>query len=286
MPGAGGDSPGAGGTSSASGGQTGSDGGPPDDGGSGMPSHEFKIEFDYRFDTVDWFTDDKRSGLAAAARLWADRIADDFEEIPAGVEIRIRNLEQVDDTYMDFPTDAPIDDVLVFVACSEVLDGIGVSGRTRRAAVFPGTLGAEFQNRLSERWSGVDQEPWAVGIAFACNEDFFFDPTPDTSDDVPAGSVDFITVAAHELGHALGIGPSQTFIALKSADETQFLGMSASDFYGGPVPLDPDAYHLSSDLMVDGEPVLMDISFARGRRTFPTELDFAVLEDLGYEVLP
>lgn len=251
------------------------------------PAHEFSIEFDYRFDTVGWFdAAERRDALRAAARLWQDRIADDFLEIPAGTEIRIRNLEQVDDTFMTFAIDEPIDDLLVFVACSEVLDDLAVSGRTRRSAYFPANMGAGFQQSLQTRWAGSDQEPWAVGIAFACNAPFFFDATPDTDDDVPAGAVDFVTVASHELGHALGIGSSETYLALQSDDGSEFLGKEAMHVTAGPVPLDADGNHLSSSLRIDGAPVLMDVSTTVGRRTWPTRLEYAILEDIGYEILP
>jgi hypothetical protein len=248
----------------------------------------FSIVFDYRFDEQGWFgAAEKRRLLEEAARNWSQHVRDDFEEIPAGTEIRVRNLSRVDDTYMDFPIAEPIDDLLVFVACSDVLVDEGVAARTRRAALFPGAMGAEFQAELMDRWQGVDHEPWAVGIAYACTENtYFFDPTPESADDIPAGTTDFLTLTMHELGHALGLGSSQTFLALTNEEQSEFLGDAAVGVIGGPVPLagGDGGTHLHRELRVDGLPVLMAPSWVASERYFPGRLELAILSDIGYDV--
>jgi len=243
--------------------------------------------FDASLDTSGWFnTPAVQTGLAAGAAYWARRIRDDFEEIPIGTPIQVRNLANVDDTYIEMVTTTPIDDLRIYVACSSVLDSLGVLARTRRVAVFPPTHGAQFQERLRARWTGADQQPWVVGIAFGCQSNFFFDTTPDTADDIPRNQSDFITLVAHEVGHALGIGASQTYLALVSTAGTEFLGPKATALYGGPVPLEAGSGHMLSDLMFAGGPVLMDPTMTVGTRLGPTALDFAFLSDIGYDVAP
>jgi hypothetical protein len=138
---------------------------------------------------------------------------------------------------------------------------------------------------LMDRWRGEDQEPWAVGITFGCARDFFFDPTPKTDDDVASqGKLDFLNTAMHEMGHVLGFGSSNTYELLRSEDDSEFLGPIATGLYGGPVPLAPGGGHFQDDLLWDGDVVLMDPDSANGERTYPTALDLAVLEDIGYEI--
>ncbi len=256
-------------------------------GSGGATGHQFSIVFDTSLEPTGWFnTPAVQTGLAAGAAYWARRIRDDFEEIPSGTPIQVRNLANVDDTYIEMVTTTPIDDLRIYVACSSVLDGLGVLARTRRVAVFPPTHGAQFQERLRSRWTGADQEPWVVGIAFGCQSNFFFDTTPDTADDIPRNQSDFITLVAHEVGHALGIGASQTYLALVSTAGTEFLGPKATALYGGPVPLEAGSGHLLSDLMFAGGPVLMDPTMTLGLRIGPTALEFAILSDIGYDVAP
>jgi hypothetical protein len=283
---------GAGAGGAATGGAASGGGGGLGTGGSGTAGappgkHQFSIQFDYRFDANDFFADDVRKrAIEAAAKAWSSRLQDDFEQIPAGFPLRIRDLDMVDDTYEDFTLDEPIDDLVIFVACSVALPE-NVAGRTRRTAIFAGDLGVEFAQELADRWSGPDQQPWTVAIAFSCVDDYFwFDPTPETGDDVPVNAVDFISTATHEIGHALGIGGSDTYEALVNAELTFFEGPKAMTVYGGPVPLVENGGLHFAEIKIDDLEPLMSQGTARGMRHRPGRLDFAALEDIGYEVSP
>ncbi len=254
----------------------------------GASGHQFSIVFDSSLDATGWFDAPAvQNGLTAAASLWADRIRDDFEEIPVGTPILVRNLDQLDDTVVELVTTEPIDDLRVYVGCTDVLDSSTTLGTTRQALLFTDVHGADFQQRLKDRWFSGDEEPWVVGIAFACNANFFFDPTPETADDLPQDQPDFITLVAHELGHALGLGVSDAFLSQVSMAGTEFLGTNAVALFGGPVPLEADnSGHLLSFLTFDGTPVLMEPNTLQGSRVGPGALEFAMLLDIGYEISP
>src|SRR5205085_2440585 len=57
-------------------------------------------------------------------------------------------------------------------------------------------------------------------------QNYFIDPTPETSNDIPSNKADIISVVEHEFGHALGI---QGYYD-KSATNTAALGSTESGF--------------------------------------------------------
>jgi len=114
-------------------------------------------------------------------------------------------------------------------------------------------------------------------MSFDISENWFFDATPNTANDIPAGATDFITVAAHELGHILGftnVNARNHWISGGS-----FTGPTASSIYGGPVPMQ------GSHIAAGAGNHLMNASYTFGTRKLPTSLDRAILDDIGYTVI-
>jgi len=230
--------------------------------------NSFDIQFDYRFDTNGFFNHpNRRAVLEAAASAWENIIKDEFTDIPTGSGLFIENPQTGAEER--FITNNDIDDLVVFVGAQEL--GTGVLGEG-------GPSGLLTNSSLVDRYNGSNFEPWTGSITFSETSDWFFDPTPNTSDDIPSGSYDFFSSALHELGHVLGIGTSSAFRALTI--ENSFTGSRSTAANGGPVPLSSDLSHL----MVNGQNTLMDPSSPPGLRSFIAPLDTAVLADLGYLV--
>jgi hypothetical protein len=262
----------------------GEDAGPELDAGPNEPAIKLKIDFDYRYDTSGFFDDASRRGnLEAAAASWGRLLADDFPNIPAGTSVRSRNPEDPNGEGITFSIDREIDDVLVFVGCSDIDGPGGTNAISNHAAALQSVADSELRNSLNARYRGADFQPWTGWISFDCGQEYFFDSSFDSVDDIPAGVTDFYSVTMHELAHVLGFGTSDAFFALSDTAPIRFLGPSATAEFGGDVPLSSSGTHYQSGVTIGGVPVLMDPSRPGGFRTEPTSLDIAALADIGYE---
>jgi hypothetical protein len=128
------------------------------------------------------------------------------------------------------------------------------------------------------------------GGAFAVDSDgsttwHYNHTTPPT-----AGTLDFYSVALHELGHALGFGASAEWNSLVNG--VTFVGPEAVNQYGGPVPLasSTDKNHWLNGLAspvfntLTNQEAAMDPSLTIGTRKRLTNVDAAALADIGWEI--
>lgn len=146
-----------------------------------------------------------------------------------------------------------------------------------------------------------------LGVDGYLQNDLWFDPTPYnlTDDVVPATQIDARSVFLHELGHALGFNGwrddvsgalpasyASTYDALvgtlpgESTGNLYFFGAAAQAVYGGPVPLTFGSYrHVGNAAGQVGGDLLLDLMngvyFLQGRRYTVSELDLAILRDVG-----
>jgi hypothetical protein len=230
-------------------------------------NNRFDIQFDYRFDTSGWFTADRRAALEAAANVWEQIILDEFPDLPAGSQTRVVNPETGQLTSVAANA---VDDVVIFVGAKSI-GGLF----STLAQVEPGSWLAE-QSRS-------DFAPWAGTITFNNRTNWFFDPTPESAADLPKNQIDFISIAAHEIGHILGISRSTAFENLTV--NYNFQGANAKARNGGnPVRL-TNTWHIYNNTQPNGSgDPLMSQFYTPGQRKLPTALDIAILDDTGYTV--
>jgi hypothetical protein len=96
---------------------------------------------------------------------------------------------------------------------------------------------------------------------------------------------DFLTVAEHELGHLLGFGTAPSWE--NRVVGSSFLGLAAQAEHAGAIPTDapnPNAGHWQDSTMDNGTRCTMDPTLPAGVRATFTQLDFAGLADLGWQV--
>lgn len=235
------------------------------------------IKFDYRFDQSNFFTPEIREILEQAADIWSSYIQDDFKAIPAGETLQLN----INNTQQEIVLTEPIDDLLIFASYSDLSPNESFLGRGTFAANF--VVGSDRQQRIE----GDDFEPWLGKIEFnqAARNNFYFDDTPETANDIPFNRQDFLSLTLHEIGHILGIGVSQAFF--DQIIDGEFTGSTSKKLNGGRnIPLDDAEAHIEEDFSLDPQSdALLDQIFTFGDRNLPTDLDLAILADLGYEIL-
>jgi Ca2+-binding RTX toxin-like protein len=242
----------------------------------------FNIVFDYRFDTNGLFTPERRNTLEAAADIWESYIQDDFPDLLAGYDVTIKNPQTGTDVNLILPA---IDDILIFVGFQSPPFGEG-GGNTLAQGGYSGqSTGTLFRNRIE----ASNFEPWVGNLSFDPSpnggviNDWFFDQTPTTSTDIPTGKWDFLSVAIHELGHALGIGTAP--ISDQQGNGGFLSGFNARLVNNGqPIPLEADLGHFQEGIF--NNLTLMDPIFNNNQRVLPSVYDLAWLADLGYQIKP
>ena len=243
----------------------------------------FHIEFDYSYDTSGWFDEVKKQNLEYAASLWSDRINQDWTNIAAGTQINVLNPNL--GRYETKVLTRDVDDIVIYVgaidlnssswsgtatAMASSNSSFTYAGRPNTTSAYQPAVGA-ITFSTNPQWVGGGQRTW------------FFDSTPEDQSDVPGSqdTADFVLIAAHELGHILGIGSGSQAYANLIADQTLY-GANSVAVYGAGVPVSGPQGHIGGNVTINGDIPLL----APGgtvKRT-PSVLDYAILSDIGYNI--
>jgi len=234
---------------------------------SAQQAQAITIEFDYGFDTNNFFSAQAKSTLNSAGAFFESRLTDNLTAITSSgnnhFNVNFNNpASGVNATINDFSVNA---DTLVVYVGGRNLGGstLGVGG--------PGGFGASgtqsFIDNLETRGQGISSQdfgPWGGAISFNTTSSWYFDSDVSTDADLPGNENDFYSVALHELGHVLGFGTSDTW--------------NSSHL---------DSHWVEGTLsFVDGvsQEAAMDPSIIVGTRKHFTDLDLLGLRDIGWEV--
>ncbi len=128
-------------------------------------------------------------------------------------------------------------------------------------------------------------KPFAGTITFNSTSVWHFG----TTDPVPSGENDFYSVAAHELGHVLGIGLTgsvEAWQARVDVGTSKYTGTIGTSIYGGQIPLIPDDSHFDYGTSYLGAEFLMDPNLTVGTRKNWTAPELGVLVDMGFVAIP
>lgn len=161
------------------------------------------------------------------------------------------------------------------------------------SAMSPGQLGeanygisyfgnTSWFNTFEARNSTTNYEPLGGGITFNANTNWYFGTD---AAGLAFSQYDFYSVATHEVFHILGFGQSDAYDA--SVAGGQFAGTQVQALMGGPVALNTangDTGHFAAGTTYLGQSSIMVPALVNGVRRYATELDYAVLRDIGYNV--
>jgi hypothetical protein len=266
---------------------------------SSQPAYSISFVFDYSLDRRGFFEQqERRDALQAAASFFESRITDSLTAItPGGGNSWTASFwDPGTGDYIYRPGPAIAADTLLIYAGGRDLDGgsLGVGGPGGGFSANGSSLSFVDSLKRGQAGAGVtDVGIWGGSIAFDTRTaldnrrrwNFSISEPPDTFQDN-----DFLSVAVHELGHVLGLGTSGSWD--NKSTTGAFTGPSATSLFGRPVPLQTDGYHWleGTQSTLPGTTILqeaaMDPTTTIGKRKLLTDLDFAALSDIGWQVQP
>lgn len=246
------------------------------------------VQFDYRYDSSGFFTganSSRQNFLNAAASVFETRFKDSLTAIiPSGANSFDARFFQPDTgTITQIPgLNVGADQIVIFVGAYDLGNTLAVGG--------PGGFStggtSDFINNASGRGEAgalapikTDFGPWGGAMSFNSASNWYLDQDANTNESF--SGFDLYSVAVHELAHVLGFGTARSFNNLIS--EGVFTGSAVNALAGHNPSMTSDG-HWESGLTYLGQEVAMDPSIAAGQRKQFTELDFAAMKDMGWEV--
>lgn len=262
------------------------------------PSDRILIRIDYSYDTNNFFnTQPKRDLLESAAAFLSSRLADQFAAIvPSG-----ENSWTIG--FYNPAVDADGDEDIIYlenptIQANEFVIYVGGHSMAGTGRLAYATLGILEDSEGSEEWldlvesrgqgdtvgdDATDFANWGGALTFDSETNWHYGTTTAGLD---AGEYDFLTVAYHEMIHVLGLGSSDAWANLIEGDfqDGVFVGPKSVAAYGGNVPIEPFVQaHWNYFVASNNQEAIMTPALAAGERRGITELDFAGLDDIGWD---
>lgn len=246
---------------------------------------------DYTYDTGNFFAAaDRKAAIEHAAELLSARLDDSLSAIiPSGSNTWSLRFLNPATGLMQTVSNPSISagEIRIFVGARQLgTSTLGIGG----AAGYNASGSQSWLNLIESRGEvgalGSDSQktdvaPAAGTVTFDVDTNWHFGLT---TDGLTSGESDFLSVAMHEIGHVLGInGGNPSWTNLISGGF--FTGAESVAVYGGSVPVEGNA-HFASGVISPGQgEASMAPEITVGQRKLFTELDFAALDDIGWDVV-
>lgn len=255
------------------------------------------FSFDYSMDASGLFDSSTSSGRAAqaamdrASQVFSDRILDNLSAIAptSGETWSPQIVNPGTGATVAAPLTSEAANVIKVYVGSRTLTGTDVANTVMGFGIASGSQ-AFMESAQARGQTGAlsspktDYGPWGGSIAFDDSTPWYFGLTPGG---LSAGKVDFLSVATHELEHLLGFSASQpSWAALVS--NGKFTGPKATAANGGINPSITGSHWLGMNSTVGpngpAQIALMDANVVTGVRRHITQLDWAALDDIGWDL--
>ncbi len=262
------------------------------------------IIFDYSYDTGGYFTDERKYVMEQAAYAFESRLGGEsfgsFTPADYGTSgtfyvsgknpTTLGSLQvNAGSTTSEGQVIGQANEIVIFLGAKN-RGSIGVLATAYSGYGYSGISGGTFMNYWNNtRNSSANFD--SIGGSISVNTHYsFYDDTDLTSsaDATSSGKQDFYSVMVHEIGHIMGF--SNLWEAWKANKSSNLWnGSNGKAAYGGqPVPIDASSQsHFGSltqgNVNCACHPSMSTSISANSRKGF-SELDFAMLEDVGYSV--
>lgn len=261
------------------------------------------IIFDYSYDTGNYFTDERRYVMDQAAYAFESRLGSEsfasWNPADYGTSgnffVNTKHPTSLATLHLDAGTVTSEGNTLGNPNEVVIFLGAKANGATGTLAVaYSGfgysTSGGTFVNY----WDNTRNSPTnydSIGGAISVNSSYsFYDDTDLTTaaDATSSGQTDFYSVMAHEIGHIMGFTDLWDAFSQNISGANNWTGANGQAAYGGPVPMDPSSKaHFGTltagNIVCKCHPV-MSVAIPSNARRGVSELDFALLKDIGYSV--
>jgi hypothetical protein len=251
-----------------------------------------KFDFDYSFEPANGFFAQNpaaKLALERASATFSDRLLDKLPAIVPAASFDtwnavITNPSTGAATVKPLNPGVAADTIKVYIGAYNLGGALGLGGPG--GYEVSGTQ--EFIDSIQFRGqpgaaglSPTDFGSWGGAISFDTTANWNFNLAGPQS-----GRNDFLTVAVHELAHVLGFGTANSWDTFVAGDV--FTGAKAVARRGSNVPLSPDGAHFNygTQSTVGGvaQETIMDPDITTGTRKLMTLLDWAALDDFGWDL--
>jgi|GEM_PF-3212929 len=249
------------------------------------------INVDYTFDTNGFFDDaGRRDVIEAAADYLGSLLNDSLRAItPSGPNdwsIQFTNPATGTTAEVDNPTIGE-DELLLFVGGRDLGGdtlGLGGAGGWQASGTSSFLLNVEGRGQSGATGPDAGQNDtslWGGSIVFDADTNWHFGVTTSGLD---GNEFDFYSVAIHEMVHVLGFTDGTPAFANLISPSGEFMGPAAMAVSSDTQLDADDRAHWREGLASAGQETAMDPTFSRGTRKLITPLDFAALQDIGWEL--
>jgi hypothetical protein len=268
------------------------------------------IQFNYDFDDTNFVSGaniGRRAILEQAASVFTTFITDSLDLInPSGGNSWVAQPFDPRNTGASLSISnlvVPANTLIVYVGASNL--GASTLGEGGAGGYFASGSQAWLDTTGGRGQAGAllstptDYGPWGGTLAFNNTKTWYFDSDPSTVETF-TGQNDFYSVAVHEIGHLLGFAhllyedltPVNSWSAQTNSVSAVFSGAHAMALNGGVgLPVSGDLSHWAANTMSTvvgtgaAQEAAMDPTLTVGTRKFFTVLDYAGLQDIGWQLV-